>query len=49
VSESWPTQVQESEQEYESTYGNTAAVHTTVWPAAIIQIASEEPEPPGGY
>jgi hypothetical protein len=46
---SWPTEIQESDEAYESTYGNEASVHTTVWPAGIIHLATEEPEPPGGY
>jgi hypothetical protein len=50
MSDSWPTQIEESEATYESTYGNEATVHQVVWPAGIIQVAEPEPpEPPCGY
>jgi hypothetical protein len=46
---SWPAQTEQSEQTYESQYGNEATVTPTTWPAGIIHLATEEPEPPGGY
>jgi hypothetical protein len=46
---SWPTETQQSQETYESQYGNEATVTTTVWPAAVIHLATEEPEPPGGF
>lgn len=49
MSDSWPTKIEQSEATYESQYGNEATVTQTVWPAAVIHVDVEEPEPPGGY
>jgi hypothetical protein len=45
----WPTQVEQSEQTYSSDYGNEVTFSQTTWPAAPIQLVTEEPEPPGGH
>jgi hypothetical protein len=48
MSNSWPTEVEESEQTYQSDYGNEATVTQTTWPAAPIVLVAPDPEPPGG-
>jgi hypothetical protein len=45
--DSWPTTVETSTQTYESDYGNSAEITPTTWPAGVITIASQAPEPPG--
>jgi hypothetical protein len=49
MSDSWPTEIEQSEATFESTYGNEATITQTTWPAAVIHLAVEEPEPPGGW
>jgi hypothetical protein len=49
MSNSWPTEPQTTSEEYETAQGNTGTVRTTQWPAGIIHLATEAPEPPGGY
>jgi hypothetical protein len=49
MSNAWPTEPEQSEQTYESQYGNEATVTQTVWPAGIIHLVTEEPEPPSGW
>jgi hypothetical protein len=44
----WPTTTEQSEQTFESTYGNQVTVTQTTWPAGVITLTSEPPEPPGG-
>jgi hypothetical protein len=44
----WPTEIEQSQESYETGNGNTATVETTVWPAAPIVLVAPDPEPPVG-
>jgi hypothetical protein len=45
----WPTEPQTSTESYETANGTEGVVTTITWPAGVIHLATEEPEPPGGY